>query len=112
MADEAELLKAFEDKGVVCGSELIVLKDFCNDFMQASKLAGFAVIGIEGFHLLIDGSVQPDIDEIADFSDIEGGKNLDGYIEMCFEAAKNFIGHMLVSGKSDGYCFTLTDSMS
>jgi len=108
MTDEAELLKAFEDKGVSYGNELIIYRESCNDFIQASKLAGLAVIGIEGFHLLQNGSVKPNVDEIADFSDIEDS-NLDRCIERCSEAAINFIHHMLENGKSDGYCFTLTD---
>jgi hypothetical protein len=107
---EAQLLKAFEFKGVVYGQELIVFKKFCNDFIQTSRRAGLAVIGIEGFHILQDGSIKPNMDEIADFSDIEAGI-WDEYIEKCTEASVHFIKQMLLSGKSDGYCFTLTDSM-
>ena len=110
MTDEAKLLKCFESKGVIYGDELIVLKKFCTEFMQASKLAGFAVIGIEGFYLFKDGSVKPNIEEVADFSDIES-VFFNEYIEKCYEASDNFIKYMLLNGKSDGYCFVLTDSL-
>ena len=109
---EAELIELFNDKGVPCGSEFIVDKAYCSDFVRTAKSAGFAVLGIEGFHLLKDGSVKPNLDEIADFSDIEGGNNLGEYIEACFEAANRFLVHMSSRGESDGYCFTLTDSES
>ena len=110
MTDEAEfeLMKAFDNKGVICGNELIVFKEFCNDFINAAKLAGLVVIGIEGFHLLKDGSVKPNMDEIADFSDIAYSR-LSENVDTCFDAASNFIGHMIVKGESDGYCFTLVD---
>jgi fructose-1-phosphate kinase PfkB-like protein len=107
---ETQLLKAFEFKGVACGQELIVFKEFCNDFIKTSKRSGLAVIGIEGFHLLQNGSIKPNMDEIADFSDVEADVWED-YIEKCTTASENFIRQMLVSGKSDGYCFTLTDSI-
>ena len=109
---EADLLESFSGQGVFCGTELIVKKVYCGDFMQASKSAGFAVIGIEGFYLLKDGSVKPNLDEIADFSDIEDGGSFDDYIEACFDAASRFLVHMNSNGESDGYCFTLTDSES
>src|SRR3989344_2310072 len=106
----AKLLKAFEAKGVGYGQELIIFKPFCNEFIQASRLAGLAIIGIDGFYLLQDGSVKPNIDEIADFSDVEAS-SLDEYINKCTKATINFINKMSIIGKSDGYCFTLTHSL-
>ena len=111
MTNETELLRTFNDKGVRYGNELIVLKKFCSDFINACRLARLGVIGIEGYYLLEDGSVKPNLDEIADFSDIEDG-NVDVYIEACANSASRFIRNMLTSGKSNGYCFTLTDSLS
>ncbi|WP_353666554.1 hypothetical protein [Marinomonas sp. THO17] len=107
---EVDLLKPFNGKGVFCDGEFIVYKAHCAAFLQASKSAGFAVIGIEGFYLLKDGSVKPNLDEIADFSDIKNGDRLGEYIEACFEAANRFVVHMNSIGKSDGYCFILTNS--
>lgn len=109
---EAEFLEVFNDKSVLYGSELIIKKPFCSDFVRASKSAGFAVIAIEGFYLLNDGRVEPNLDEIADFSEIVCGDNPGEYIEACFEAANRFVIHMNSTGESDGYCFTLTDSES
>ncbi|ADZ90139.1 hypothetical protein [Marinomonas mediterranea] len=106
---EADLISLFNDKGVFCGSEFIVNRAYCGDFLQASKSAGFAVIGIEGFYLLKDGSLKPNLDEIADFSDIEDVNNFGEYIEACFKAANRFVVNMNSNGESDGYCFTLTD---
>lgn len=111
MTSEAELLRAFNDKGVRYGNELIVLKEFCSEFINASRLARLGVVGVEGFYLPKNGNVRPNLDEVADFSDIEND-NFDGYVEACANAASHFIRHMLMSGKSDGYCFTLTDSLS
>jgi hypothetical protein len=111
MTDEADLLREFNDKGVLYGNELIVFKEFCSDFINACRLARLGVVGVEGCYLLEDGGVKPNLDEVADFSDIEDD-NFDGYIEACANAASNFIRHMLITGKSDGYCFTLTDSLS
>ena len=108
LTDEAKLLKLFESKGVFFGNELIVFKEFCRDFVYASKVSGFAVIGIEGFQLFEDGSIKPILNEISDFSDIVRG-NVDDYMEACSRAANDFIGHMMLSGKSDGYSFVLTD---
>lgn len=107
---ESDLSELFIDKGVRFGSELIVIKAYCSDYLQASRSAGFAVIGVEGFHLLNDGIVKPNLDEIADFSDIEVGINFCEYIEACSAAASRFVEHMNTNGKSDGYCFTLTNS--
>lgn len=109
---ETDLLELFNDKGFPCGDEFIVNKTYCCDFVKASKSAGFAVIGIDGFHLLEDGSVKPNLNEIADFSDIDAGNDLGEYIEACFEAANRFLVQMNSNGESDGYCFTLTDSVS
>ena len=107
MTEEEKLLKKFESKGVYCGDELIVFKEFCRDYIYACKVSGFAVIGIEGFQLYEDGRVQPILDEISDFSDIEYSSFSD-HIEECSRAANDFIGHMMLSGKSDGYSFVLT----
>jgi hypothetical protein len=106
--NEAELFELFKDKSLLYGPELIVKKKHCSVFVRASKSAGLAVIGIEGFHLLEDGRVEPNLDEIADFSDIKCGEDPAEYIEACFEAANRFIVNMNFSGESDGYCFTLT----
>jgi len=105
---ESELLELFSNKGVIFGTELIVSKECCSDFVKASKSAGFAVVGVEGFHFLTDGGVKPNLDEIADFSDIEVEDDSSKYIEACFEAVNRFVVHMNENGNSDGYCFTLT----
>jgi len=110
MTEEAKLLKLFESKGVFFGNELIVFKEFCRDFIYASKVSGFAVIGIEGFQLFEDGSIKPILNEISDFSDIVHG-NVDDYMEACSRAANDFFGQMALNGKSDGYSFVLTDSV-
>lgn len=111
MTSETELLVEYEAKGILNGGELIVFKEFCTDFVSACRLAGLAITGIEGFYLLQDRFIKPNMEEIADFSGIKADE-LDRYIEECSDSANNFIRHMLLSGKSDGYCFTLTDSLS
>jgi len=111
MRDEADLLSEFNEKGVRYGNELIVFKNFCSEFINACRLARLGVVGVEGFYLLEDGRVRPNLEEVADFSDIEDD-NLDRYVEACANAARVFIEHMLVTGKSNGYCFTLTESLS
>lgn len=108
MNDDTDLQKAFEDKGVNCGGELIIYKEYCGLFVQATKRAGLAVIGIEGFYLLISGDVKPNMEEIADFSGIECNDYCK-YVELCSGAATKFIEHMQANGKSDGYSFVLTD---
>jgi hypothetical protein len=110
MTEEAKLLKLFESKGVFFGNELIVFKEFCRDFISASKVSGFAVLGIEGFQFFEDGSIKPVLNEISDFSDVEYS-NVDDHIEECSRAATDFVSYMLLSGKSDGYSFVLTDSV-
>ncbi len=102
----------FKDKGVFCDDELIVNKAHSSTFLNASKYAGFAVIGIEGFYLLNDGSIKPNLDEIADFSDIEEENDFCEYIEACYECANRFLINMNSNGKSDGYCFILMNSQS
>ncbi|MBL4906774.1 MAG: hypothetical protein JKX94_04920 [Sneathiella sp.] len=106
--DETELLRSFKMKGVGNGQELIIYKQFCLNFIKACKQAELAIIGIDGFYILNDGSIRPNLDEIADFSDVEAKKFVD-FTETCNSAAVKFIRHMLATGKSDGYCFTLTN---
>ena len=90
------------------GNEIIVFKGFCRGFVYASKVSGFAVIGIEGFQLFGDGSIKPILNEISDFSDIVH-LNVDDYMEACSRAANDFFSQMALNGKSDGYYFVLTD---
>ncbi len=104
---ETELLKTFGDRGIFDGSELIVRKEYCSEFLQATKQFGFAVIGIEGFYFFENQCVKPNIDEIADFSDIQTCCDFSEYIDICFVSANNFIVQMDKNGKSDGYCFIL-----
>lgn len=111
MAREVDLFETFKDKGVFSGRELIVFKKFCSEFLKASVDAGYAVIGIEGFHLSKNGGVTPNLDEIADFSDIDVSCSRDSYIEACSKAARSFLHHMLADGRSDGYSFTLVDTV-
>jgi hypothetical protein len=110
MKSEAELMQSFGRKGVKSGEELIVFKEYCREFVRECENAGFAVLGIEGFFLLQNGHVKPNLDEIADFSDVQAG-SWDEYREACSKAADLFIEEMLSRGRCDGYSFTLTDSM-
>jgi len=110
MKSETELMQSFDGKGVKSGEELIVFKEYCREFVNECENAGFAVLGIEGFFLLQDGHVKPNLDEIADFSDVHAG-SWDEYREACSKAANLFIEKMLGGGRSDGYSFTLTASM-
>lgn len=108
MNTETNLIKKYLDKGVLYGNELIIRKVFCDEFISSSKSLGLAVVGIEGFNQLKDGNMQPNMDEIADFSEIEAN-DWDEYLSFCTSAARNFIKHMLSKGESYGYCFTLVN---
>lgn len=106
MKTEVELVKDFATKGVSYGQELIVLKEFCGEFVESSRQARLVIVGIEGFHLLSNGAVKPNLDEIADFSDLDT-EDWDQYVEKTARASRDFIGRMLDVGRSDGYCFSL-----
>lgn len=79
--------------------------------MLAAKQAGFAVIGIEGFRILDGGGIRPNLDEIADFSSVST-TTFDELVRQCFEAANFFLQKMNVEGKSDGYCFVMSNSVN
>lgn len=103
---EVDLLKKFNQKGVRYGVELIILKQFCEEFIASCEQADLAIIGIEGFYLNADGNIMPNLGEITDFSEINS-ENWYTYLQQCINASRKFVSYMLGNGKSDGYCFSL-----
>lgn len=80
MTIEYELVKKFEDKGLRCGNEVIIFKNFCDEFISACQLASLAIIGIESFYLLHSGRVKPEMGEIGDFSSVYAD-DMAGYVK-------------------------------
>ena len=109
MINEVDLLKKYNQKGVLYGDELIILKEFCEEFIASCEHADLAIIGIEGFYLFSDGNIMPNLDEITDFSEINS-ENWYTYLQQCISASRKFVNYMLRNGKSDGYCFSLMNN--
>jgi hypothetical protein len=108
MSAKANLLKNFQTKSVPYGEELVIFNKFCLDFIRESKFANLAIIGVEGFYLSKEEKVQPNINEIADFS-VLTAVSWGEYVEKCTTAADVFIKNMLSEGESDGYCFVMAE---
>ena len=108
MNEKDKLIYEYIDKGVRYGGELIVSKQFCDEFISSCELVNLAIIGIEGFLFYEDETVEPVLDEIADFSDISSD-NWQEYLEKSLSAARKFLGAMQNIGRSDGYSFTLVN---
>ncbi|WP_157600191.1 hypothetical protein [Saccharospirillum impatiens] len=107
MNTEKSLIDAYNSKSIGSGREPIILKPYCLEFISDCRISGLAILGIEGY-FVANGKVCPNINEIADFSNLPI-ENWETYLKESIEAANRFIGIMMSSGKSDAYGFALTN---
>ncbi len=104
MHKEQKLLKLYANKGLIIDNEeIIILKEFCLEYIQSCKKSQLLILGIDGY-IIENTSLKVNLVEIVDFSKTE--KNL----QNCYNLAENFIRDMLNNGTSDGYIFTLSES--
>jgi len=104
---EIEFINKFNRKGILTKSnEYIVYKKYCKEFINAISEHEFAIIGIDGFSIDNADIFQPNIDEIADFSELlkTSWKN---FRKESIDSAKKFINNIISHGKSNGFSFVL-----
>ena len=104
------IFKKYRETVVKSGSEFRVPKDLCLSFLKDCRLHRVAILGIEGFKSFPDNSIQPQIDEIADFSALSELK-WDNFVDKSIGSAENFISNLLEKdqGYSDLFYFELCE---